>query len=361
MSRVFNFNAGPAALPLPVLEQVREDLPEWHGCGMSVLEMSHRAEPFLSIARQAGIDLRKLLGVPDGYHVLFMQGGATAQFAAVPMNLLGEHRSADYVVTGTWSQKAAEECGKYGQARIAARPADGRFTRVPPHAEWKLDPDAAYLHYTPNETIAGVEFHWVPEGINVPLVADFSSSFLSHPVDVKRFGLIYAGAQKNAGAAGITIVVVRKELLDRKPLTQLPKVLDYREMAARDSMMNTPPTFAWYVSGLVFRWLLDQGGLEGIAAVNARKSGQLYDYIDSEAFYVNPVDKTARSRMNVVFTLADAARDADFLAGAKRAGLVGLKGHRSVGGMRASLYNAVPEEAVKTLVEYMREFARTHG
>lgn len=361
MSRVFNFNAGPAALPVAVLEQIREDLLDWHGCGMSVLEMSHRAEPFLSIARQAEVDLRKLLGVPDDYAVLFMQGGATAQFAAVPMNLLGDHLSADYVVTGTWGEKAAEECGKYGRANIAARPAGKHYTSVPPHAEWKLDPDAAYLHYTTNETIGGVEFHWVPEGIGVPLVADFSSSFLSHPVDVARFGLIYAGAQKNAGAAGLTIVVVRKELLERKPLTQLPKVLDYREMAARNSMMNTPPAFAWYVSGLVFRWLLDQGGLEGIAAVNARKSGGLYDYIDGEAFYLNPVEKAARSRMNVVFTLADATQDAAFLAGARRAGLVGLKGHRSVGGMRASLYNAVPEEAVGTLVEYMREFVRTRG
>lgn len=359
MSRVFNFNAGPATLPVSVLEEAREQLLEGYGSGLSVLEMSHRAEPFATIAQQAEADLRTLLGISDSYHVLFLQGGATAQFAAIPMNLLGRHACADYVVTGTWSGRAAEEGAKYTAAHVAACPDGDVFTRIPPRESWQLHDDAAYVHYTPNETIHGVEFQWTPE-VDAPLVADFSSSFLSRPVDVSRYGLIYAGAQKNAGAAGLTLVIVRKDLV-ATPHPALPRVLDYGTVAGKDSMLNTPPTFAWYISGLVFKWLLEQGGLLAIAEVNARKSAMFYAYIDSEPFYANPVAPADRSRMNAVFTLADASHNTAFLEGAAAAGMIGLKGHRSVGGMRASLYNALPEQAVVALIDFMREFVRTRG
>lgn len=357
MTRVFNFSAGPAALPLPVLEQVREELLDWRGTGMSVMEMSHRDRPFMSIAAESEADLRALLGVPSNYKVLFMQGGASAQFALVPMNLL-RGRPADHLVTGVWGVKAAKECGKYGVANIAAKPET--FTRIPPRQDWTLDPGAAYVHYTPNETIEGVEFADVPDVGAVPLVADFSSSFLSAPVDVSRFGLIYAGAQKNAGPAGLTFVIVREDLLGHA-LKSTPSVFDYKQVADNDSMLNTPSCFSWYVSGLVFRWIAAQGGLAGIGARNAGKAKRLYDYIDAEPFYSNPVEPAARSRMNVVFRLADEALDADFLAAAKAAKLPGLKGHRIVGGMRASLYNAMPEEGVIALIDFMKEFVRTRA
>lgn len=358
MSRIFNFNAGPAALPQCVLEQVRDELLDWHGSGMSVMEMSHRAQPYMSIAAEAEADLRALLNVPSNYKVLFTQGGATAQFAVVPMNLLRDKASADYVVTGAWGKKAAKECAKYGKANIAAK--SEPFISVPPQTEWKLDPDAAYVHYTPNETIEGVEFQWTPDTGDVPLVADFSSSFLSRPVDVSKFGLIYAGAQKNAGPAGLTVVIVREDLVGQ-PHPLLPSVFDYKAIADNESMLNTPPTFSWYVSGLVFKWIREQGGLAGMGEINRRKSALLYDYIDSEPFYRNPVNPADRSWMNVVFTLADAALDKPFLDGAKAGGFAGLKGHRSVGGMRASLYNATTEQAVTALVDYMKEFVRTRG
>ncbi|TAM09566.1 MAG: 3-phosphoserine/phosphohydroxythreonine transaminase [Nevskiaceae bacterium] len=360
MSRVFNFNAGPATLPAEVLEEVRNDLLDWRGCGMSVMEMSHRAEPFATIAHEAEADLRSLLGVSDDYHVLFLQGGATAQFAAIPMNLLGKDAHTDYVVTGGWSAKAADECGKYAHVGIAAQPQGKIYTHIPARDTWTLDEHAAYLYYCANETVHGVEFQYTPEGIKCPLVADFSSCFLSRSVDVNRFGLLYAGAQKNAGIAGLTVVIVRKDLCGHaQPIT--PRVLDYQVMATAGSMLNTPPTFAWYVSGRVFKWLLNNGGLAAIGARNARKSKQLYDYLDSQDFYTNPIAAADRSRMNVVFTLADKTLDKAFLDGAKAAGMVGLKGHRSVGGMRASLYNALPEGAVATLVSYMQEFVRTRG
>ncbi len=360
MSRVFNFSAGPATLPESVLVQARDEMLDWHGGGMSVMEMSHRDKDFMSIATTAEQDLRDLLGVPANYKVLFMQGGATGQFAAVPMNLLRGKLSADFVVTGAWSLKASKEVTKYGKANIVAKPADGRYNHIPARDGWTLDPEAAYVHYTPNETIEGVEFNWIPEVGQVPLVADFSSTFLSRPIDVSKFGLIYAGAQKNAGPAGITMVIVREDLLGSAlPIT--PSIFDYKQVADNDSMLNTPSCYAWYVCGLVFQWIKREGGLKAIAERNQRKAALLYDCIDATPFYSNPVAKSDRSWMNVVFTLPDAALDADFLKGTKAAGLPGLKGHRSVGGMRASLYNAMPEAGVQALVDYMKEFARTHG
>lgn len=359
MARVHNFSAGPATLPESVLRQVQEELLDWRGTGMSVMEMSHRDAPFMSIAQEAEADLRALLKVPDSYKVLFMQGGATGQFAFVPLNLLRDRTSADYVVTGSWGKKAVKEAGRYCQANTAAKP-EGAFTHIPDRAQWKLDPKAAYVHYTPNETIEGVEFQEAPDVGDVPLVGDFSSTILSRPVDVAKHGVIYAGAQKNAGPAGITLVIVREDLLGHaRPET--PMVFDYQGVSEGESMLNTPPCFSWYVCGLVFKWLLNEGGLDAVAERNRRKAALLYDYIDGEAFYTNPVNPKDRSRMNVTFTLADAALDKPFLEGAKAAGMPGLKGHRSVGGMRASIYNAMPEEGVQALVDYMKEFVRTRG
>ena len=358
MARVFNFSAGPAILPEPVLQQVKEELLDWRGSGMSVMEMSHRDKDFMSIAQEAEATLKEVLAVPANYKVLFMQGGATGQFAFVPMNLLRGKTSADYVITGSWSQKAAKECGKYGKANIVAKP--DKFTSIPDPASWKLDADAAYLHYTPNETIEGVEFQSIPDIKNATLVADYSSTFLSRAIDVSRFGLIYGGAQKNAGPAGLTLVIVREDLIGQA-LPATPSVFDYKQTADNESMLNTPPCFAWYVSGLVFKWIKSEGGLAEIGRRNERKAQLLYDAIDRQPFYRNPVEKSARSWMNVVFTLADPNLDADFIKGATKAGMPGLKGHRSVGGMRASLYNAMPEAGVRALVEYMKEFARTRG
>ncbi|MDB5974970.1 MAG: 3-phosphoserine/phosphohydroxythreonine transaminase [Nevskia sp.] len=360
MTRVFNFSPGPATLPESVLRQAADEMMDWHGSGMSVMEMSHRDKDFMSIAAEAEKDLRELLAVPANYKVLFMQGGAMGQFAAVPMNLLRGKISADYVVTGSWSTKAIKEAARYAKANTAAKPTEGKFNHVPERSGWKLDPDAAYVYYCPNETIEGVEFGSVPEVGTVPLVADFSSTFLSRPLDVSKFGLIYAGAQKNAGAAGITFVIVRDDLIGQT-LPATPSVFDYKQMADNESMLNTPPCFAWYVSGLVFKWLKNEGGLVKVGERNQRKAALLYDLIDSQSFYRNPVAKPDRSWMNVVFTLANPELDADFLKGAVKAGLPGLKGHRSVGGMRASIYNAMPEAGVQALVDYMKEFARTRG
>ncbi len=360
MTRVFNFSAGPATLPLSVLQQVQSELLDWHGSGMSVMEMSHRDKDFMSIAAEAEKDLRELLGVPANYKVLFMQGGAMGQFSAVPMNLLRGKSGADYVVTGSWGAKAVKEIARYGKGSVAAKPANGKFTHIPERSSWKLDPDAAYVHYTPNETIEGVEFAWVPDVGAVPLVADFSSTFLSRPLEVSKFGLIYAGAQKNAGPAGITMVIVRDDLLGQA-LPATPSVFDYMQVSDNESMLNTPSCFAWYVCGLVFKWLKSEGGLTAMGELNQRKAALLYEAIDSQPFYHNPVARQDRSWMNVVFTLADPALDADFLKGAVKAGLPGLKGHRSVGGMRASIYNAMPEAGVLTLVDYMKEFARTRA
>jgi len=346
-------------LPEEVLNQAREEMLDWQGSGMSVMEMSHRGKEFMSIAAQAEADLRELLGVPDNYKVLFLQGGASSQFAMVPMNLLQGKKSADYLNTGSWSKKAIAEARKYCQVNIAGAAPDGRFT-VPAQTELRLDPDAAYLHYTPNETIQGIEFPYIPESGGAPLAADFSSTILSRPMDVSRYGVIYAGAQKNIGPAGLTLVIVREDLI-AEPLAGTPTMFTYRTMAEGESMYNTPPTFGWYLAGLVFQWLKRNGGLAAMAKVNERKAGLLYAAIDGSDFYANPVDPVCRSWMNVPFTLADAELDADFLSEAKAAGLVTLKGHRSVGGMRASIYNAMPEQGVRALVDFMADFEKRRG
>ena len=356
MSRVYNFSAGPAALPEAVLRRAQEELPEWRGSGMSVMEMSHRGKDFMSIAETAEADFRDLLAIGDDYAVLFLQGGATGQFATVPMNLAAAGETADYVVTGSWGKKAVKEAGKYLNANVAADAGDSRYTRVPDVDTWQTTERAAYLHYTPNETIGGVEFHSIPDSA-APLVADMSSTILSRPLDVSRFGVIYAGAQKNIGPAGITIVIVRRNLLGRaRPET--PMVMDYKAMADAGSMLNTPPTYSWYMAGLVFKWLKDQGGLAAIGEINRRKKDKLYEFIDASDFYSNPVHPADRSWMNVPFTLADAALDGRFLAEAAEAGLATLKGHRSVGGMRASIYNAMPEAGIDALVAFMADFEK---
>ena len=361
MRRVYNFSAGPAMLPEEVLERAREELLDWHGTGMSVMEMSHRGKEFISIAQKAEADLRELLGIPAHYKVLFLQGGATTQFAMVPLNLLGEKKTADYINTGQWSKKAIAEAKKYGTINVAATAESSNFTRIPPREEWKLNPDAAYVHYTANETIGGVEFHSIPDVGDVPLVTDASSTLLSRPLDVTRFGLIYAGAQKNFGPSGLALAIVREDLLGRAG-ANVPSMLDYKIHADNESMYNTPPTYAWYIAGLVFEWLKKKGGLAAMAEINRRKAQKLYDYIDgSGGFYRNPVDPACRSWMNVPFTLADPALDEEFLKGAKEAGLLQLKGHRSVGGMRASIYNAMPEEGVDALIAYMKDFVKRKG
>jgi phosphoserine aminotransferase len=360
MTDTYNFSAGPAVLPHSVLARARDELLDWHGSGMSVMEMSHRGKEFISIAEQAEADLRELMGISSDYHVLFLQGGATSQFAMVPMNLLRGRAQADYVNTGAWSKKAIGEAKRYCSVNVVASSEATKFTTVPPQDTWKLDPAAAYVHYTPNETIGGVEFDWIPVTGEVPLVADMSSTILSRPVDVSRFGLIYAGAQKNIGPAGLTVVIVRKDLVG-ETLAGTPTMFDYQQHADNGSMLNTPPTYGWYLAGLVFQWLKEQGGLEAMSVINQRKAGKLYAAIDASDFYHCPVDVGCRSWMNVPFTLADASLDADFLAGAKAAGLVSLKGHRSVGGMRASIYNAMPEAGVAALVDFMKEFERTRG
>ncbi len=358
MSRIYNFSAGPAMLPEPVLRQAAEEMLDWQGSGMSVMEMSHRGKEFVSIAAEAEQVLRELMGIPDNYKVLFLQGGASGQFSAIPMNLLRGRNRADYINTGSWSKKAIKEAGKYCDVNVAAASPEGVLT-IPPRAEWQLSDDAAYVHYTPNETISGVEFHWVPDA-DAPLVADMSSTILSRPVDVSKFGLIYAGAQKNIGPAGITLVIVREDLIG-ETLPGTPAIWDYKAQAEADSMSNTPPTYAWYIAGLVFKWIRDQGGLQAMAELNQRKAGKLYGAIDGSDFYSNPVDPDCRSWMNVPFVLADEALNDTFLAEAKQVGLTTLKGHRSVGGMRASIYNAMPEAGVDRLVEFMGEFERRHG
>ncbi len=360
MSRVFNFSAGPAALPVEVLEQAREELLDWHGNGLSVMEMSHRGKAFVGIAEQAEADLRELLGVPDGYKVLFLQGGATGQFSAAPLNLLRDRAGADYLNTGSWSKKAIAEAKRYCTVSVAGSSEAQNFMSVPMQADLQLDPGAAYVHYTPNETIGGVEFPYVPETGDVPLVADMSSTILSRPIDVSRYGMIYAGAQKNIGPAGLTVVIVRDDLVGHA-LPQTPAGLDWKLAADNGSMYNTPPTYAWYLAGLVFQWLKKLGGLEAMAEINQRKAGRLYAAIDGSDLYMNPVDMQCRSWMNVPFVLANSDLDATFLAEAKTASLETLKGHRSVGGMRASIYNAMPEAGVTALIEFMADFEKRHG
>jgi phosphoserine aminotransferase len=356
MSRVYNFSAGPAALPLEVLEQIQAELLDWQGTGMSVMEVSHRGKEFVELAARAEANLRALLAIPDDYSVLFPQGGATMQMAMAPLNLATPDDTADYVVTGSWGKKAAGEAAKFCNVNVVADASDRSFTYIPEQSAWASSDNAAYLHYTPNETIAGVEFNFVPD-TEAPLVADMSSNILSRPIDVARFGVIYAGAQKNIGPAGITLVIVKNALLDRAR-TDNPHLLTWKSYADSDSMTNTPPTFAWYVADLVFKWLIEQGGVEAMAEVNGRKARKLYAAIDASEFYSNPVAIDCRSRMNVPFLLADAGLDSKFLEESSTAGLTNLKGHRSVGGMRASIYNAVSEKAVDALINFMDEFAQ---
>jgi len=360
MSRVFNFSAGPAVLPEPVLRQAAEEMLDWHGSGMSVMEMSHRGKEFMAIHAAAEADLRQLLAIPPNYKVLFMQGGAIAENAIVPMNMLRGRASIDFIDTGEWSKKSIKEAGRYAKVNIAASAEATGYDRVPARAEWQLDPGAAYVHICSNETIGGVEYHATPEVGAVPLVADMSSDILSRPVDVARYGLIYAGAQKNIGPAGLTIVIVREDLLGQA-LPATPSAFDYKTVADNDSMYNTPPTYAIYIAGLVFKWLKAEGGLAALAERNRTKAALLYEHLDASAFYSNPVQRDCRSLMNVPFKLRDEALDAAFLKGADARGLLQLKGHRSVGGMRASIYNAMPVDGVRTLVAYMKEFEAAHG
>jgi len=358
--RVFNFSPGPAALPEPVLQRAAEEMLDWHGSGMGVMEMSHRGKEFIGIAEKAETDFRKLLDIPANYKVLFLQGGAIGENAAVPMNLLAGKSSADFVNTGEWSKKAISEAKKFADARVVASSEDRKFTYIPARETWKLDSNAAYVHLCTNETIGGVEYSWTPGVGDIPLVADMSSHILSRVIDVSKFGVIYAGAQKNAGTAGLTLVIVRDDLLDRA-LPTTPSILNWKEQSASESMLNTPPTWAVYIAGLVFEWLLAQGGLPAIERVNIAKANLIYELLDRSSFYHNDVRREDRSRMNVPFKLKNDSLDEAFLRGAKEHGMVQLKGHRSVGGMRASIYNAMPIAGVQALVDYMRDFEQRHG
>ncbi len=363
MERLYNFSAGPAVLPREVLEQARDELVNWQGCGMSVMEMSHRGKEYMGIQAQAEADLRELMGIPANYKVLFLQGGASSQFAMVPMNLYrekGGKASADYLNTGEWSKKAIKEAKKFGAVNVVASSEDKNFSYAPTQDAWKLDPNAAYVHYTPNETIGGVEIFWTPETGDIPLVADMSSTILSRPIDVSKFGLIYAGAQKNIGPAGVTLVIVRDDLIGQV-LPGTPTMFDYKTHSENESMYNTPPTYGIYIAGMVFKLLKAKGGLAAMEQTNRLKAGLLYDYLDATDFYNSPVARDNRSLMNIPFTLKDAALDEEFLKGAKARNLVQLKGHRSVGGMRASIYNAMPVEGVQALVDYMKEFEKSRA
>ncbi|OOG63435.1 phosphoserine transaminase [Rhodanobacter sp. B04] len=361
MSRVWNFSAGPAALPQAVLERAQREMLDWNGSGASVMEQSHRGRRFTQMAAQTEAELRSLLAIPADYAVLFLQGGATQHFAQIPMNLAGADDCADYIVSGHWGAKAVSEAAPYLRVNVAASGEAERYLKLPPRESWRLDPQAAYVHYTPNETIHGVEFHDVPDVGAVPLVADMSSNILSEPLDVSRFGLIYAGAQKNIGPSGLVVMIIRRDLLQRagRPMA---KIFRYAEHAANDSMLNTPNTWGWYLAGLTFQWLQEQGGVAAIGERNRAKAKLLYQAIDgSDGYYRSPVDPAARSRMNVPFTLHDGALDAVFLKESEAAGLLALKGHKAVGGMRASLYNAVPLEAVQALTSFMKDFSQRHG
>lgn len=359
MRKVFNFSAGPAVLPEEVLQQAAAEMLDWQGSGQCVMEMSHRGKEYMGIHARAEADLRKLLSIPPSYKVLFLQGGATQMFAMIPANL-GQGRRMNYVNTGEWSKKAIKEAKLFGEVTIAASSEDRKFTYAPPSSTWKVDVDAAYVHYCANETIGGVEYHETPDVGEVPLIADMSSNYLSRPVDVSRFGLIYGGAQKNIGPAGLAIVIIREDLLVH-PKPAMPAMYDFKVHADNESMYNTPPTYSIYIAGLVFQWLERQGGLAAIEQRNIEKSKLLYDFLAGSSFFSNPVAPENRSRMNVPFTLRDPALDDAFLKGAKERGMIQLKGHRSVGGMRASIYNAMPIEGVRTLVDYMREFEAKHG
>ena len=360
MTRVFNFSAGPAVLPEPVLRQAAEEMLDWNGSGMSVMEMSHRGKEFMGIHAQAKADFAELVGLPANYKLLFLQGGGIGQNAIVPMNLLRGKTSIDVINTGSWASKSIKEAKKYAAVNVAASSEAEHFTRIPPRDTWQLDPNAAYVHTCSNETIGGVEYHWVPDTGDVPLVTDMSSSILSRPIDVSRYGLIFAGAQKNMGPSGLTVVIVRDDLLGGAlPIT--PSAFDFKLQADADSMLNTPPTYAIYIAGLVFKWLKAQGGLAAMEQRNRRKAALLYDLLDATPFYTNPVAREDRSLMNVPFTLRDDRLNEPFLKGAEERGMRQLKGHSSVGGMRASIYNAMSVEGVQALADYMNEFAARHG
>ena len=361
MTRGFNFSAGPAALPEAVLRQAQAELLEWGSARASVMEISHRGKEFMALAEESERDLRRLLAIPADYSVLFLQGGATQHFAQIPMNFARRDGTADYLVTGAWGEKAVREGSPYTRVRLAASSIDSNYTRIPPRSQWDLDPAAAYVHYTPNETIHGVEFHEIPGTGDVPLVADMSSDILSRPIDVSRFGLIYAGAQTNIGASGLVVMIVRDDLLARCP-KDMAKILNYAEHAAQGSLLNTPNTFGWYLASLVFKWIAGEGGLDVIGARNRTKAERLYSAIDaSGGFYTNHVDPSVRSWMNIPFFLPRPELDVPFLAESREAGLLALKGHKAVGGLRASLYNAMPLAGVDALVDFMGDFARRHG
>ena len=360
MSRVFNFSAGPAMLPQAVLERAKDEMLDWNGSGMSVMEMSHRGKEFMSIAEKSMADLRELMAIPDTHEVLFLQGGASSQFSMVPINLLRGKNKADYINTGAWSKKAIAEAKRYCDVNIAASSEADKFSSAPDQKDWKLSSDAAYVHYTPNETIGGVEFHSIPDTGDVPLVADMSSTILSRPIDVSKYGVIYAGAQKNIGPAGLTVVIVRKDLMGQV-VDNSPAMFDYKIHADNGSMYNTPPTYSWYLAALVFEWIKEKGGLAAMGEINKRKADKLYAAIDGSDFYASPVKLDCRSWMNVPFTLAKPDLDSVFLAEANKQGLTSLKGHRSVGGMRASIYNAMPEEGIDALVAFMADFEKRNG
>jgi phosphoserine aminotransferase len=360
MTRPFNFSPGPAVLPEPVLRQAAAEMLDWHGTGMSVMEMSHRGKEFMSIYAAAQASLRALLAIPDTYKVLFLQGGAIGENAFVPMNLLRGKTRADYVDTGDWSRRSISEAGHFCTVNVAASAEGSGYTAIPGQREWRLDPGAAYVHVCSNETIIGLEYHWTPETGDVPLVADMSSDILARPIEVARYGLIYAGAQKNIGPAGLTLVIVRDDLLGGA-LPTTPSAFNYAIQAANDSMINTPPTYAIYLAGLVFDWIAAQGGLAAMGERNRAKAELLYGMLDASGFYRKRIVPADRSLMNVCFHLPDPALDAPFLAGANAAGLLNLKGHRIVGGMRASIYNAMPIEGVRALADYLRAFEKRHG
>jgi phosphoserine aminotransferase len=361
MRNIFNFNAGPSMLPEEVLLQAQAEMLDWHGTGMSIMEIGHRSAEFGALAQQTEADLRELMGIPSHYHVFFLPGGATAQFAMVPLNLFAKKRTADYVDTGIWSKKAIEEAKHYGSVRVVAQvERQNHLATVPSQNQWDLNPDAAYLHYTPNETIDGIEFNWVPQAGNVPLVADMSSMILSRPIDVAQYGIIYAGAQKNMGQAGITIVIIKDDLI-QEALPHTPTLYRYKLHAEHHSFYNTPPTYSWYMTSLVLAWMKRHGGVPAFYERNQRKAGKLYAYLDKHAdFYRCPIHPHYRSLMNVVFTLCDETLTSAFLKEATQVGLANLKGHRVAGGVRASIYNAMPEEGVDALLQFMDEFALNH-
>ena len=359
MTRIYNFSAGPSTLPEAVLKQAQSELLDWQGCGMSVMEVSHRGKHFLPLAAELEANLRALMQIPQNYKVLFLQGGASAQFSFIPQNLLGEKTKACYVNTGAWSEKAIKNAGVYGEIIVSASAEKQNYTTIPSVENWHIDPDAAYLHYTSNETIHGVEFDCVPDSQGLPLVCDMSSNILSRPIDVSKFGLIYAGSQKNMGPAGVTVIIIREDLLG-KCSKLVPPVFNYAEQAKTQSMLNTPTTYSWYLVGLVLKWLQAQGGVEAIEKQNIAKAQKLYQAIDASSLYKNSVEPAYRSRMNVPFVLADESLNAAFLAASEAAGLHALKGHIALGGMRASIYNAMPESGVDALISFMQEFERTH-